>query len=79
LLSLTSGGRKNKRTEIDDRKLHLSYAKVERTKELTGRITSKISKLLEEYSQIIWGLYPSSTPGLLSLTSGDRKNKKILN
>jgi len=28
LLSLTSGGRKNKRTELDDRRLTLCYAKV---------------------------------------------------
>jgi len=28
LLSLTSGGRKNKRTELDDRRLTLCYEKV---------------------------------------------------
>jgi len=55
---------KNKRTVLDDRKLPLCHATVGETKALTSRI----SKLLEECNQIIWGgfggLYPSSTQGL---------------
>jgi len=47
-----------------------------RTKALTSGKTSTTSKLLEECNQIIWEFIPSSTPGLLSLTSGGKKNKR---
>jgi len=40
----------------------LRHAKVEGTKSLTSRITSRISKLLEECSQIIWGGLPLIHP-----------------
>jgi len=47
------------------------------TKELTRKIANRISKSLEECNQIIWSLFPSFTPGLLSLTSGGRKITKL--
>jgi len=64
LLSLTSGGRKNKRTELDDRRLTLRNAKVG-SKHLCppGENVGETSP-------------PPSTPDLLSLTSGSSKNNR---
>jgi len=48
LISLTSGGEKIKKTELDDRRLILCHAKVGETKALTSRI----SKLLGECNKL---------------------------
>jgi len=43
----------------------------------TKALTSRISKLLGNATKLFGGLFPPTIPGLLSLTSGGRKNKRI--
>jgi len=66
LLSLALGGRKNKRTELDVRRLTLCHAKVGGGKHCVLRCENVGRERIP----------PKSTPGLLSLTSGGRKNKR---
>jgi len=64
LLSRTSGGRKNKKTELDDKKL-------------VCVMKSWKERIYCPPWQKCWETRPpSATSGLLSLTSGSRKNKR---
>jgi len=72
LLSLTSGGRKNKRTKLDDRRSTLCHVKAGGHKS----ITSRIPHYWRNATKLFGDLFPSSTPGFLSLTSAGRKNKR---
>jgi len=66
LLLLTSGSRKNKRTELEDKRLTLCQAKVgEGDKSISATLVKMFGRRV-----------PPSIPSLLSLTLGGRKNKR---